>query len=84
MIGAEISVHVGKLSVLQYADGFTHWLYKDKSLPTRWFLEGWFFKPVSEMVEDGDMVTLVGRDTVYIRVFHRDHEGDLILRPVSP
>lgn len=64
------------LSVIAYANGWTEWLYKDLSISVDEVEKEGFFDKVSDLMAIGDVVWIVGLDTV-------KHMWIKTLRPVS-
>lgn len=73
---------VRHLSVLGYAGGFTHWVYKDTATPLATMLEPGFFTPVREMVATGDVGFLAGLGHTAQRVFILRPDGQVALAQV--
>jgi hypothetical protein len=48
------------LSVLNYAQGFTMWLYRDRQLTIAELRAPGFFDSMIEMIRDGDVIMLSG------------------------
>ena len=50
------------LGVLAYTNGFTHWHYKADGLRTDEVTAQGFFGPATDMVAEGDIVFITGRN----------------------
>ena len=51
-------------SVIAYADGWTLWMYKDQTISITEMQKPDFFKRVKDLMEIGDVMYLVAKDTV--------------------
>lgn len=52
------------LSVLNYADGWTLWLYKNKEQTVESMQHKGFFNPVKDLMAVNDIIYIVGSDGV--------------------
>jgi hypothetical protein len=50
-----MSANIKKLSVLMYANGFTHWVYQE--VPAKALAPG-FFDPVADLLTVSDLITI--------------------------
>jgi hypothetical protein len=50
------------LSVLSYANGFTHYTYVSRDTPLADLLQEGYFSAFSDMLATGDVIMLVGSD----------------------
>ena len=53
-----MSFSLRDLSVLNYANGYTHWHYKSSSDSFEQTTARGYFAPASDLVADGDLVTI--------------------------
>lgn len=57
-----MAVNLRNLSVLAYANGFTHWHYKTGQDTLREIMAPGYFNPGEDMFAVGDVIIAVGRD----------------------
>lgn len=53
-----------KLSVIIMCGGWTHWLYNNKQETVTDIKQVGYFNPMIAIMSTGDLITLVGKDTV--------------------
>lgn len=65
---------VRNLSVLAYAQGFTHWHYKHRG-PLSEVLSFGFFNPVADMMAGGDHISISAENGGAVAFVHRSKDG---------
>jgi hypothetical protein len=70
------------LSVLQYANGFTHWVYQVRDAQLSIVYQPNYFKDAADMMKTGDVILVTG-DLGALMLHVTSDKGHVLLTPVG-